>query len=223
MGGQIGPTDHLAELIAPEVETPAEGDSRVLLAQAAGTCVARVHRHGLGLAAGGHPHRVLRLLGCLQLFEGRQRQIDLATNFKHLRGADELGGHRRDGGHVGRDVFAHPAVAASGCLHQAPGLVTQAHRHPVDLQLAHIVDLGAVQPARHSIAPGDELVEIHRVVETCHGDAVGDRRERGRKRNRPYLHRGAGRIDQLRMLRLDLLQFAHEQVVVGVGNLGRVE
>ena len=55
--------------------------------------------------------------------------------------------HGADRRHVGRDVLADPAVAPRRRLHVAAALVADAHRHAVDLQLAHVAH-GLVRAGR---------------------------------------------------------------------------
>ena len=125
--------------------------------------------------------------------------------------------------HVGGDVLADPAVAAGRRLHEPAVLVAQAHRQPVDLQLAHERRRRAAEAAGDPVAPLRQLGLVHRVVEAGHRHAVDDRRERRRQRRATDLRGRRVGGDQLGMLGLELQQLADQQVEVGVGDLRAVE
>jgi hypothetical protein len=214
MAGELGPADDLTELVRPEAQLTTGGDPRVLLAQAAGTRVPRIGEH-----------RLTGLRGTLvERFEALDRHVHLAAHLDDLgRSAGQLLGQCTDGGDVRSDIFADATVTTRRRLHELAAFVAKAHRQPVDLQLAHETRRGAAQPARHTIAPRSQLGLVHRIVEARHRHAVHDRREGCRKRCTTDVRcRRIGRR-QLGVLGLELQQFAHQQVVVGVGDLRAVE
>ena len=93
----------------------------------------------------------------------------------------------------------------------------------VDLQLANKPRRCIRQTSIDTITPRREFVEIHRVVQAGHGNAVGDRCKGG-----PWTsnhlggtnHRCRRRIvDERWISRLDDAKFAHQLVVLAVSNL----
>ena len=212
-----GAADHLAELVHPEREVAFGGDRRVLLAQAAGGGVARVDEQPLPVGRGDLVHPL----------EAGHWQVDLAPDLQHVRYHGALRrpqalGDRADGRHVRRDVLAHPPVAAGRGLDVAAALVPDAHRHAVDLQLAHVAHGLPGQAPRDPLPPCRQLVLGHRVVEAHHRHAVDDRGEEHARRAPDGLT-GRVRDDQLRVGRLEIAQLPHEQVEVAVGDLRVVE
>ena len=124
---QLGPTDHLTQLVGPEREVPGGGHRCVLLAERAGGRVAGVH---VDLLVG-------RLLRGVQRCEGGQAHVDLAAHLHHRRGAiGQAYGNVSDGPDVGRDVLACTTVAAGCRLDEHPVLVAERHGQAVELQLA---------------------------------------------------------------------------------------
>ncbi len=183
----------------------------VLLAQAAGGRVAGV---------GEEPQAGL-LLAPVELFERRQRHVDLAPHLQHvgrtpLAAAERLR-HDLDRAHVGGDVLPHPAVAPGGRLHQPAALVAQRHGQAVDLQLAHVRRRGVAEAALHARPPRLELGRRERIVEALHRHLVDDLGERGRRLATDLL---GGRVggDEVGVLLLQGAQLHHQRVVVGVGD-----
>ena len=116
-----------AERVHPHPQGPRGGHLRVLLTKRSGCCVARVGEHAL-----------LRLPEpVVQLFEGLDRQEDLAAHLDHGRWvvAIEPPGDAVDRSDVRLDVLADPSVATRGCLDEDPALVGERARNAVDLQL----------------------------------------------------------------------------------------
>ena len=219
VAGELGAVDHLAELVAPERQLALLGDPRVLLTQTAGRGIARVGEARLPGSGGTLVERL----------EAGEGHVDLAAHIDHRRRTRaELVRQRGDGGHVGRDVLAHPSVATGGGLHEAAALVAQADREAVDLELAHVGGgghLGPAEAASHALAPGGQLGGVHRVVEAGHRHAMGHRRERGTGDHprRPHLLGRRIREHEIGVRRLERAQLAHQLVVVGIADLGRVE
>ena len=156
----------LAELVRPERQVAVRRDRRVLLAQAAGRGVARVDERPRAGGLGRH----------VEALEAGDRHVHLAADLEHVghsalhRG--ELARHRRDRRHVGGDVLADPPVAACGGLLVAATFVADAHRQPVDLELADVGDGLAGESLGDPGTPRLELLASHRVVEAHHRDGV---------------------------------------------------
>ncbi len=213
-----GAIDH-PERVGPEVQRPLGRDGRVLLAQRAGRRVARVDEEPLtelGLA----------LVHGLEFLDGH---VHLAADLEHVGvGAARLGQflrHVGDRADVRRHVLAGHAVAAGGRLHERAALIGQRHGHAVDLGLAREgegleVDVGRLAP--QPLAPGPQLVLAERVVEAHHRDAVAHLLEQARRRRAHGVRRRVG-CRQRRIVRLELPQLHHQEVVFGVGDLGRIE
>jgi hypothetical protein len=168
-----------------------------------------------------------RLRRDVQLVEDRRRHEDLAAHLEHvghvaLRRPSQLVGDGRDGRDVGRHVLADAPVATGGCLGEAAVLVAHAHRHAVDLQLAHEPHGLVAEGAGDPVTPRLQLGSIHRVVEARHRHVVHDGRERGARRAADRLRRRRRRCE-LRVLVLDPAELAHDQVEVGVADLRTVE
>ena len=209
-----GPPSTSPELVHPERQVALGRDRRVLLAQAAGRRVARVHEQPLTRSRGALVHPL----------EAGDGQVHLAAHLEHVGdvGPGELLRDDGDRRHVRRHVLADPAVSACRRLHVASALVADAHRQPVDLQLADVRDGFVRQAPRHALTPGGELVGAHRVVEAHHRHRVDDRGEQAARGAADGLAR---RIDddELGMVGLELAQLTDEQVVVAVGDLRVVE
>ena len=119
-------------------------------------------------------------------------------------------------------VTPSPRVAA--CTSR-PLLVGQRHGDAVDLGLAREgerleVEVGRLPP--QPLRPGPQLVLAERVVEAHHRDAVAHLLEQARRRGAHGLRRRVGRR-QRGIVRLELPELDDEEVVLGVGDLGRIE
>ena len=125
--------------------------------------------------------------------------------------------------HVGGDVLADPAVAAGRRLHVAAALVADAHRQPVDLQLA---DVRAPSRPAGPGRPGRPTPRAPRESSRCRGSSSARRGSPGRTACSPSRRRRppAG----CRTRRRDTpaasgAQLADEGVEVAVGDLRVVE
>jgi len=210
--------DH-AQRVRPEEQRTPRRHGRVLLAQRAGGRVAGVDEEPLARVGLSLVHRV----------ELGDRHVDLAAHLEPLgvRAAclGELIGHVLHRRHIGGDVLAGDAVATRGGLDEPSPLVRERHGHAVDLGLAgeverRQVELGVL--ATQAFGPGAQLVLVERVVEAHHGYTVAHFGEEARRRGADGV---GGRVGcgQRREVGLELAQLAHQQVVLGVGDLGRVE
>ena len=131
-------------------------------------------------------------------------------------------GHGADRRHVGGDVLTDAPVAPRCRLLVAAALVADAHRQPVDLQLADVRHRFVRQAAGDAGAPRLELLASHRVVEAHHRDGVRHRSEQ--RARRPTDISGQGVVDlDIRILRGEGAQLADEGVEVAVGDLRIVE
>ncbi len=111
-----------------------------------------------------------------------------------------------------RHVLAHGAVAARRALDDLPVLIDDVDREPVDLQLAYVPDVVATQTLPDPLVERAELGFVERVRQREHRARVLDGREAIGGRRPDPLRRRVGR-DELWMLRLELLEFAHQRVI----------
>ena len=201
-----------AQVIEEDVEGPARGDRRVLLAHRARRGVPRIRerRRSRFLQAPVEPG---------ELFA---RHEHLAAHLDDRGGRQRAPQHHRnrpDRSKVRRDVLAHAPVAPRRAPDEAAVLVEQRDPQAVDLRLAHVRERGARQRAAD---PGLELAQVvrrGRVVEREHGVVVLDRLEDIGRRPADALG-GAVRGDEVGKARLELPELAHESVVLGVRDLG---
>ena len=180
-------------------------------AQRSGRRVARVHER---LLAGGG------LLG-VDLLEAGQRQVDLAAHLD-LAGLGDAQRDRTDRPQVGRHVLAGGAVAPGGAAHEHAVAVEQRDRQPVDLRLGDQLERLVADPPLHTFRPLPELLLVAGVGQREHGLQVLHRREPARGRG---AHAVGGRVrrDQRRIVSLELLQLAHQLVVLGIRHARVVE
>ena len=168
-------------------------------------------------------------LALVHRLELGHRHVDLAPDLQQVgvgtAGLGQLLGHVVDRGHVRRHVLPRHPVAPRGRLDEPAALVGERHGDAVDLGLAREGErvevearIGPAQP----LPPGPQLVLVEHVVEAHHRDAVPDLLEEPRRR-RAHGVRGRVRCGERRVLRLELAQLDDEEVVLGVGDLGRVE
>ncbi len=213
----------VAELVAPDVERPRGGDSRIELTDGAGGGVARV---GEGRLAGGRARLV-------QAREAGQRQVDLAAHLDHGRHRlvtikpAQTQGHGVDGAQVGGHVFADHAVAAGGAALEDPVAIDQRDGETVDLGFGDVAQGGLAEPVRLeqtavATVPGQQLVFVAGVGQRKHGLQVTPLRELLERLPADPLGRRVERA-QLGIGVLELLQLVQQQVVVGVADLGLVE
>jgi len=126
------PAFDVADLVAEERQVAGGGDPRVLLPERAGGGVA-----GVGEAA-----LPRLLLAAVELLERRQGHVHLTAHLEHagrrtFEGVeDEVVRDGLDRAHVAGEILANPPVTPGRAPHQAAVLVQEAHRHPVDLELA---------------------------------------------------------------------------------------
>ena len=150
-------------------------------------------------------------------------QVDLTAHVdatRHLLAERER--DRLDRPEVRGHVLAHGPVAARRALHEPTVLIGEVDGQPVDLQLAHVSDVLAAEALPHALVECAELGFIEGVRERQHRMRVLDRCETVRRRRPDPLCRRLGR-DELGMLRLELLELAHQRVVRLVGDRRRIE
>ena len=199
--------------VRPHRQVALRGRARIQLANGARRRVARIREERLA---------ALRALPVGRLERGG-RQIDLAADVDAARDLFAEGERDRlDRPQVRGHVLAHESVAARRPLHELPVLVGQVDREPVDLQLTDVADVLAAESLPDALIERAELRFVERVGEREHGARVLDRREAIRRRRADPLRRRIGG-DQLRMLRLELLELAHQRVVRLVGDRRRIE
>ncbi len=203
-----------AERIGVERERTFRRFRRILHAHAAGGAVARIDEHLAALLA-----RVR-----VVFFERGTRHVDLAAHLDDARPvlAVQAQRNRLDRAQVRRDVLAGRAVAARRAAHEAAILVAQANRKPVELGLDRKHRIRAVQPlldAPHEVV---HFLVGERVRERQHRNLVRHLGERAFRRGADALRRRIRRRE-LRMRRFDVLQLAHQLVVLDIGDVGFVE
>src|SRR5579885_1506901 len=130
--------------------------------------------------------------------------------------------HAADGADVRGDILADGAVAARGARCEPAVLVDELDRDAVHLGLAGVLDLRALRELAHPRVELRHLVAARGVGEREHRVAMAHGLELGQRRTAHALRGGIGG-DQLGMRLLERLQAAEERVVLGVGDLGRVE
>ena len=193
-------------------------DLRILLAKAAGGCVARIGERLLAVGLGS----------CIERFEAGLGHVAFAAQLDGGIGVADAGHgavaqtqrHVLHRAHVHRDVLARGAVAARCRADKAAALVGERHRRAVDLQLAHQLGDGAEEflDARQ---PFVELLGAHGIVERVHAALMLDGREL-LAHVAAHALRGAGRVEELGMGRLERTQLVHQRVERGVADGGRV-
>src|SRR5579875_1261012 len=191
------------------------GDAGVELLERARGGVARVGEDGLA--------RLLALT--VEATERLERKVDLAACLES--GGDgtarpERERHAADGADVRGDILADGAVAARGARCEPAVLVDELDRDAVHLGLAGVLDLRALRELAHPRVELRHLVAARGVGEREHRVAMAHGLELGQRRTAHALRGGIGG-DQLGMRLLERLQAAEERVVLGVGDLGRVE
>src|SRR5439155_11381205 len=127
--------------------------------------------------------------------------------------------HRPD---VRRDVLADHTVAAGRRTHERTPLVRERAGDAVDLLLARIRDVGAVDRALDAGAPRFHLLDRERVVEGKHRRPVRHRSEQVGGRGPDPLRGRVGR-DEFRELVFECDEFLNQLVVLDVGHLRVVE
>ena len=199
-------------------EVAVRRDGGVLLAEAPRRGVARVRERLLAVRHGGRVERVEAALGHVHLAAQLNRCGCVAqASQRRLAQAQRHVLHRA---HVGGDVLARGAIAARRRAHEAPVLVRQGDGRAVDLELAHHRH-HAAERLRHALDPRVQLLQVHGVVERVHAPRMPHRGELLAHVAADAL-RGARRVHELGVGRLQLAQLAHERVERGIGYLGRV-
>ncbi len=127
-----------------------------------------------------------------------------------------------DGARVFRDVLADAAVPARHRLREFPAMVIHRERESVQLQLGDVGESFLAQKIPHALIEVPQFGLVQRVIKGQHGARVRHFYEAfARLSPDPPGGRILARV--LGMGLLQSLQFAHERVVFGVGNFGRVQ
>jgi hypothetical protein len=162
--------------VRDEAEAPPGDDLRIELLERSRRRVSSVGERRLaGLFASA--------VDTLELLVGH---VELATDLQYLGRrmpvAAQAQGDGADGSHLRRDVVTLLAVAAGQRQRQAPGLVSEAHRDPVDLGIANVVQLFGLhalglQTLDHPVVPRLQVVDAVGVVDRHHANPVPEGRE----------------------------------------------
>ena len=213
MGGERRTAFEIPHLVHPDRQLTLRSCRRVLLPHRTGCGVARIHIRGLSELG----------LSLVQFLECGHRHVDLAANLHHRRRlTPQQQRHRADRAHVGGDVLADLTVAAGRRFDQAPILIGERDRQPVDLQLARIRVRFLAEEPDHALLPCFEVLQVLHVVEREHSLPVRHRGEQiGCGTTEPL--GGRVRCHQLGMLGLDGLQLAKQRVELDVCDLRVIE
>ena len=157
----------------------------------------------------------------VQTMELFNRQIDLAAYFQPLRllgyEAFKLQGYSADGAQVAGYVFPRGAIPSGRTLDEHAVFVSEIDSQTVYLQFAHHVERIIVQQPRDAPVPGGQFVEVEGVSQAEHRARMLDLGEGRRRLPSDSLRRRIGG-EQLRVFRLDLPQFAQQEVVLPVAD-----
>ncbi len=209
--------------VSAQFQRPAGGDLRIQLAQAAGCGITGI---GEGFTAAFQLSRIKRL-------EAGLGHVDFAAHLEHRRPAAAVQLERdvANGAHIGADVLASAAIAAGSTAHQMAVLVEQADRQTVELGFAAVFDGGAIseqvacwqiQAFAHAAVEIEQVLLLEGIAQAQHRHFMAYLTERRQRRTADPLGRRLG-CHQLRVLRLERLEFVEQAVVLGIGNAGFVE
>ena len=135
------------------------------------------------------------------------------------------------GAYIGADVLTRAAVTAGGAAHQMTVLIKQADRQTIQFGFAAVLDYSAIaeqvarrqiQPFAHAAVEIEQILLLEGIAQTQHRHFVAHLTERRQRRSADPLGRRLGR-HQLRVLRLERLEFVEQAVVLRIGNAGFVE
>ena len=205
---------HQAPAVTVELQRPLGRDAGIELAQAAGRGVARI---GEGLFA-------LFPLAPVEFLESGLGHHHLAAHLQDRRPAlaQQPQRHAADGADVGSDVLAGVTVATGGPALQHAVAVQDGHGQAVQLGLGGIVHRFHSQALAHAAIEVVHLLVAEGVVEGEHGHLVAHLAEALQGLRPHALGGGVGR-HELRPAGFELLQLAHEAVVLGIRDLRLVE
>src|SRR4029077_1100214 len=145
--------------------------------------------------------------------ERRGRQVHLASD---IDAAGDLLAQRErdrlDRAEIPGDVLADRSIAASRALRELSVDVGEIDREAVDLELADVPDVVTAERLTDALIECADLGLVERVGQAEHRVRVLDRRESVRRWRADPLGRRLRR-DELRVLRLEGLELAHERVV----------
>ena len=208
-----------AQLVDRDVQRPLRGHSRVLLAHAARSRVARVGEQPLRLATLADPLLIALRDSLIELLEALLGHEDLAAHLEAPRRvALQLVRYRANAADVRRHILAAAAVAARRGLHEPALLVDQRDREAVDLWFGHPGERLAVEQPRGAAVPLAQLIGVECVAQTEHRQRMLDHRERGLLDLRADLLGGAVGGHELGEALLELLQLAKQRVEVRVAD-----
>ena len=145
--------------------------------------------------------------------------INLAAHLEKLRGIFQLLRYLFDSPDIGGDVLAHDTVAAGRSTNQFTVLVLKAARKTVDLDFDDIFRLDT--RVTHSAVEITQFIVGKCIQQAFHLDGMCHFCEASAGGAADMLG-GRSRSDQLRVLRLQLLQFPRQGVVFKVLEFGGV-
>jgi hypothetical protein len=184
------------------------------LAEASGGRIPRIRKRALSL----------RREFLVELFERAVGEVDLTPDLEECRRVGDSQAPRdvADRAQVRRDVLSGPPVTPRCALHEYAILVREGHGDPVDLEFARIASDPRTESSLHAPGPRLELLLREHVVEREHRGPVRHGGEQRCRSEADRLRRAVGR-DELRELRFELLELAHEFVILHVRDLDLIE
>ncbi len=208
----------LPQRVGKKPQRPLRRDRSIELAQAAGGGIARIDEFvPVGLA-----------LARIDAGKILTEQQHFPAHLEHSGGdARQAQRNRAHGAHIGGDILSRRAVSARRRLHEQTPFITQADRQSVIFRFGCPDQLSgrqtrSAQPLAYALIEGAHFGLVQRIAQREHRHPVPDRRKgAGRCAGYP-LRRRIGR-NQPGMITLDLLQFAKQPIVFGIGHAGRIE
>ena len=103
-----------------------------------------------------------------------------------------------------------------------PAFIVRGHRQPIHLQFGYVLVCLSLQQIAHAAVKIAQFAFVERIVQAQHRRAVLHLHEPFARLSADSLRRRIGR-DQVRMLRFEILQPAHQRIVLGIGDLRLVQ
>ena len=205
---------HFTGTVGKEAQPALRTDLRVELAQRTGRRVARIGQHLAAVQA-------RTLVVGLEVGAGH---VHLAAHLQHIRPvlAVQALGNVADLAQIGRHVLAGRAIATGRAEHEMTVLVAQADRQPVHLRLGRKPQAATPQPLVNAAHEISHLLVAERIGQRQHRHSMAHLGEAAGRTRTDLLGRAVG-AGQFRMFALQCFQFAHQPVVIDVGDLRRVQ
>jgi len=206
-GGAVG-----EEEVGVEVELAVGGDGGVENAEGAGGGVA-----GVGVAG----EAFLLAVG-VEFLEGGVGHDNFPAGFELVSDSADFEGEAADGAGVGGDVFAFGSVAAGEGELEGTGGVLGGEGEAVEFEFGYVLEGLIAEEVADALIEGAEFGFVEGVVEAEHGGGMAELDEAFAGGAADALG-GRVRGDERGVGLFEGLEFAHEDVVFGVGELGLIE